>query len=863
MTFFRLITTGLMSIATAPLVAAPTDDFVTTWKTDNPGTSNPSSITVPITDGLYDVDWDNDGIFDQLSLFGPVTHDFGVIGTYTIRIRSANLSIRFSNRGDGGKILSLDQWGTGSWTSMELSFAGAENLLVPATDTPDFSAVTVMSGMFYDATSVNPDTSGWDTSSVIYMDEMFTNATSANPDTSGWDTSSVRGMLGMFSNAASANPDTSGWDTSSVTTTYRMFWDATLANPDTSGWDTSSVTDMRGMFWYATSADPDVSSWDTSSVTNMGEMFYNATSANPDTSGWDTSSVSGMSEMFHAAISFDRDIGSWDVTSLISAREMFTGVTLSTANYESLLIGWNAQTLQAGVIFHGGNSAYCSAEALVARTNMIVSDSWVITDGGQQCPPASPIVAPDLTPETDTGISDSDNFTTNNTPAFFVVCSAVGNIATLYTDHPAENTAVGTLLCLTEGTEIAAVTSALLASIHNVTYTLTNGDGESGHSPSLEVNIDLIYANSFESQQITTIVDDPENSVGHDSSIVIGTDNFPVISYSDGNANMLKVAKCNDTACSGNDETITSVTFGGRHTSMAISQDGFPVISHRNGALLMVTKCNDVACAGGDELTTQVDDSLGSVRCTSLAISRDGYPVIAYGNGEDNVLQVAKCDDVACTGGGEVLSVVYDPTEHAGFDCSLAIGHDGNPVISSVIVFIIPSSLVVTKCNDAACVGNDETTITLDGPNPISQSSIAIGIDNNPVISYRFAGFNQLRVAHCNDAACTGNDELLSIVDDVDDVGEFNSIAIGDDGFPVISYFDRTAGALKVAKCNDEACTGSNETITTLDDPPTFAGFHTSITIGDDGRPVISYWQYDESGAKLKVTRCGNPSCDD
>ena len=145
-----------------------------------------------------------------------------------------------------------------------------------------------------------------------------------------------------------------------------------------------------------------------------------------------------------------------------------------------------------------------------------------------------------------------------------------------------------------------------------------------------------IFGDGFESQQITTIVDDPENSVGFDTSIVIGTDTFPVISYWDSDANMLKVAKCNDTACSGNDETVTSVTSGGRQTSIAISQDGFPVISHRNGFLLMVTKCNDVACAGGDDLTTQVDDSLGSVRCTSLAISGDGYPVIAYGSRADD-----------------------------------------------------------------------------------------------------------------------------------------------------------------------------------------------------------------------------------
>jgi len=397
------------------------------------------------------------------------------------------------------------------------------------------------------------------------------------------------------------------------------------------------------------------------------------------------------------------------------------------------------------------------------------------------------------------------------------------------------------------------------------TYTTTNGDDESGPSPSLEATIELIYANSFESQQVTSIVDDPENSVGHNSSIAIGTDSFPVISYRDENADMLKVAKCNDTACSGSDETITSVTSGGRSTSIAISQDGFPVISHRNGGLLMVTKCNDVACAGGDELTTQVDDSLGALSsgsCTSLAISVDGYPVIAYGNRMEYVLKVAKCDDVACTGEGEILSVVHDPIELAGSSCSLAIGHDGYPVISSTIQNIIPTYLVVTKCNDAACAGGDETTTTLPGTS-IGYTSIAIGTDNNPVISYWANGNKQLKVAHCNDSACTGNDELASIVDDVDDVGEFSSIAIGDDGFPVISYFDRTAGALKVAKCNDIACAGGNETISTVDDPPTSAGFHTSIAIGDDSRPVISYLQYDEAGGKLKVTRCGNASCDD
>jgi len=253
----------------------------------------------------------------------------------------------------------------------------------PDTSGWDTSAVISMEGMFYEATSANPDTSGWDTSAVISMAGMFYGATLANPDTSGWDTGAVTNMQGMFLGATSANPDTSGWDTSAVTDMSWMFYGFTSVNPDTSGWDTGAVTNMEYMFRNATLANPDTSGWDTGAVTNMQGMFMSATSANPDIKGWDTGAVTDMSWMFHSASSFDQDIGSWAVSSLTDATFMFAGVTLSTANYDSLLIGWDAQVLQAGVTFSGGNSMYCSAAAAAARANMIASDSWYIEDGGQ------------------------------------------------------------------------------------------------------------------------------------------------------------------------------------------------------------------------------------------------------------------------------------------------------------------------------------------------------------------------------------------------------------------------------------------------------------------------------------------------
>jgi len=44
-----------------------TSPFITTWKTDNEGTSCNSCITIPTTGAgyNYEVDWDNDGIYEE------------------------------------------------------------------------------------------------------------------------------------------------------------------------------------------------------------------------------------------------------------------------------------------------------------------------------------------------------------------------------------------------------------------------------------------------------------------------------------------------------------------------------------------------------------------------------------------------------------------------------------------------------------------------------------------------------------------------------------------------------------------------------------------------------------------------------
>ena len=343
-------------VLTRPAKAAPSDDFVTTWKTDNPGTSSSTSITIPTNPAYaysYDVDWDNDGTFDQFGITGDVTHDFGVSGTYTIRIQGSFPSIYFNATMDRQKILSVDQWGTIGWSSMYRSYNGCTFLQVSASDSPDLSAVTSMEAMFEGAGSVNANLNSWNTTNVTNMNSLFATS-NFNGDISSWNTANVTNIGGMFA----TNP---------------------AFNQDLSGWDVSSATDASGMFSGATSFNQNIGGWNTGGLADTSGMFSFATNFNQDISGWDTSSVGDMTAMFAYATSFNQNIGGWNVSAVTDMTSMFDGVTLSTNNYDLLLASWSTQALQSGVVFSAGNSQYCNA---VDRSSIVTSYAWAITDGG-------------------------------------------------------------------------------------------------------------------------------------------------------------------------------------------------------------------------------------------------------------------------------------------------------------------------------------------------------------------------------------------------------------------------------------------------------------------------------------------------
>ena len=92
-------------------------------------------------------------------------------------------------------------------------------------------------------------------------------------------------------------------------------------------------------------------------------------------------------------------------------------------------------------------------------------------------------------------------------------------------------------------------------------------------------------------------------------------------------------------------------------------------------------------------------------------------------------------------------------------------------------------------------------------------------------------------------------------------VGEYTSIAISSVGRPIISYYDRTNGDLKVAHCNSQfSCFAA--TMTPLDGigPPEDVGRSTNIVVNpQSGNPRISY--HDVTNGNPKYALCSEPRC--
>lgn len=349
-----------------------------------------------------------------------------------------------------------------------------------------------------------------------------------------------------------------------------------------------------------------------------------------------------------------------------------------------------------------------------------------------------------------------------------------------------------------------------------------------------------------------TTVDNTGNT-GVASSIAIGSDNLPIISYFVFGGNLL-VAHCGDAGCtSGN--TITTVDSSGNvdvYSAIAIGSDNLPIISYHDlsAQTLKVAHCGNTSCSSGNTLTT-VDSNAGG--SNAITIGADNLPIISYSDDLNLDLKVVHCGNNSCSSGNTITTVDGGPLR-SGFTRDIAIGSDNLAVIS--YWHQDNGTLQVAHCGNTNCSSGNIIS-TVDTGNLGQIHSLAIGSDTFPILSYIDNSTLDLKVAHCGDISCSSGNTVTT-VDSTDAVGQRNAIAIGADNLPMISYDDTTNFDLKFLHCGNTNCNSGN-TITTIDSVGD-VGLENSVAKGFDGFPVISYRDF--TNGALKVAHCDNYLCD-
>jgi hypothetical protein len=295
------------------------------------------------------------------------------------------------------------------------------------------------------------------------------------------------------------------------------------------------------------------------------------------------------------------------------------------------------------------------------------------------------------------------------------------------------------------------------------------------------------------------------------------------------------------------DVTRQTVSAGAAHTASAAGLDGFPLVAvlETSNDDLRVVHCADATCSASTGTTLDSNGNIG--RYPSVTIGTDGLGLVSYLDTTNHNLKVAHCANLACT--SATASTIISTGTVADDSTSIAVGTDGLGLVS----YVDNGNLRVAHCSNAACTSATSNPI---GATAVAYSSLAIGADGLPLISYLDNANQDLRVAHCADVACATS--TSTGFDTGNASGFYTSLTIGWDGLGLVNYRDTSSSALKVAHCDNLACSAA--TVSPVD-ANGIEGEYSSITVGADGLGVISY--YDGTGGRqdLKVAHCGNLAC--
>jgi hypothetical protein len=167
-----------------------------------------------------------------------------------------------------------------------------------------------------------------------------------------------------------------------------------------------------------------------------------------------------------------------------------------------------------------------------------------------------------------------------------------------------------------------------------------------------------------------------------------------------------------------------------------------------------------------------------------------------------------------------------------------------------------PFVLKVLRCDAAACSTSNtvNSLVNLQYNGCCSSYSMALDSADNPVVTYVNAS-GELRMLRCNDSACAGSDETDTALATAPNWGSA-SIVLDTDDHPVVAFTAYTSGSTKlgVLHCNDVACAGGDDVPSLLAGT---AGYSPELALDSSGNPVIAHW----TTTAFAITHCNDASC--
>lgn len=337
--------------------------------------------------------------------------------------------------------------------------------------------------------------------------------------------------------------------------------------------------------------------------------------------------------------------------------------------------------------------------------------------------------------------------------------------------------------------------------------------------------------------------------------IFVPASGLPLVVFQDGAS--IKAMQCANAVCTGAPASVATVASLSSIARLRVTAaaDGMPLISISvSFSGLRAIKCFNENCTLAT--TTVVDPANHGVGDHAVAIPADGNPVFAIFDASNNDLKVARCANPNCTGSASV--VVADATGAVGRVPGIAI-IAGLPQIAYNAETL---SVRLLRCGNLDCsIGNSFVALSADSP--VALSMIEAG-NGSALIAYSAdtSAPDSLRMIRCLETSCAT--ASISTIDKHASglgVGAGVQLRLGADGLPIISYFDRTLAAVKLARCTRSDCAAT--TLTTVHAPalaPLTLGTATGLALNAHAVPVIAY-ALSGSGANLIVNSCNTRSC--